>query len=287
MGTNRDRSIMSEIVSPPRPPQDFDALRAAILDRKTTLPKRLTQVAAYALDNPDEIAFRTAASIAGAAHVQPSTLVRFAQQFGFEGFSSLQQLFRARLKERTSNYEERLRLLKQENRAVSESMGIFDGFVNAGHRSLDALSKAVDPDNFEQAADILAGAETIFLIAKRRSYPITSYMAYAFGKLRVKCIAVGTAAGIDDDLLSLAGPKDAAFAASFSPYAAESVRQARAMANVGVPVISLTDSAFSPLAECSKIWFEIVEADHAGFRSLSASMAFAMALTVAIAEKRR
>ena len=51
------------------PPKDFDALRSAILKRKGTLPKRLTQVAAYALDNPDEIAFRTAASIAGSANV--------------------------------------------------------------------------------------------------------------------------------------------------------------------------------------------------------------------------
>jgi DNA-binding MurR/RpiR family transcriptional regulator len=269
------------------PPKDFESLRNAILERKGSLPKRLTQVAAYALDNPDEIAFRTAASIAGDANVQPSTLVRFAQQFGFEGFSSLQQIFGARLRERTSSYEERLRLIEQNSPQMPESTALLNGFVNAGHRSLDALVKAVDPEALERAVDILAGAQTIFLIAKRRSYPITSYMAYAFGKLKVKCIAVGTAAGIDDDVLALASPRDAAFAVSFSPYASESAGQARAMAARGVPVVSLTDSAFSPLAECSKIWFEVVEADHAGFRSLSASMAFAMALTVCVAEKRR
>lgn len=269
------------------PPKDFEQLKTAILERKASLPKRLTQVAAYALDNPDEVAFRTAASIAGAANVQPSTLVRFAHQFGFEGFSSLQRIFRARLKERTSSYEERLRLLDQDSPTMPESMAILDGFVKAGHRSLDALTKAVDSDTFERAVELLANAQTIFLIAKRRSYPISSYMAYAFGKLKVKCIAVGTAAGTDDDVLALAGPQDAAFAISFSPYASESAGQARAMAERGVSVVSLTDSAFSPLAECSKIWFEIAEADHAGFRSLSASMAFAMALTVSIAERRR
>jgi DNA-binding MurR/RpiR family transcriptional regulator len=278
---------MSEVETPVVPPKDFESLRNAILERKGSLPKRLTQVAAYALDNPDEIAFRTAASIAGDANVQPSTLVRFAQQFGFEGFSSLQQIFRARLKERTSSYEERLRLIEQNSPQMPESTALLNGFVNAGHRSLDALVKAVDPEALERAVDILAGAQTIFLIAKRRSYPITSYMAYAFGKLRVRCMAVGTAAGIDDEVLALAGPRDAGFVASFSPYAMESVGQARAMSERGVPVVSLTDSAFSPLAECSKIWFEVVEADHAGFRSLSASMAFAMALTVSVAEKRR
>ena len=56
---------MPDLAEPLTPPKDFDALRTAILERKASLPKRLTQVAAYALDNPDEIAFRTAASIAG------------------------------------------------------------------------------------------------------------------------------------------------------------------------------------------------------------------------------
>ncbi|UJW85841.1 MurR/RpiR family transcriptional regulator [Devosia sp. SL43] len=278
---------MSETSEKVPPPQDFDALRAAILERKGELPKRLTQVAAYALDNPDEIAFGTAASIAISANVQPSTLVRFAQHFGFDGFSGLQLLFRARLRERTSSYEDRLRTLEANGAALAESTTIFNGFIAAAHRSIDAIAAAVDPDGFERAVTLLANAETIYLIAKRRSYPISSYMAYAFGKLRVKCQLVGTSAGIDDDMLAMATPKDAAFAISFSPYASESAAQARSMATRGIPVVSLTDSAFSPLAECSKEWFEVVEADHAGFRSLSASMAFAMALTVSIAEKRR
>lgn len=278
---------MSETTQDTQPPQDFDSLRAAILERKGELPKRLTQVAAYALDHPDEIAFGTAASIAASANVQPSTLVRFAQHFGFDGFSGLQLLFRARLRERTSSYEERLRTLEQDGAALAESTTIFNGFIGAAHRSIDAIAAAVDPDGFERAVTLLANAETIYLIAKRRSYPISSYMAYAFGKLRVKCQLVGTSAGIDDDLLAMATQRDAAFAISFSPYASESAAQARALASRGIPVVSLTDSAFSPLAECSKEWFEVVEADHAGFRSLSASMAFAMALTVSIAEKRR
>lgn len=278
---------MSDAIVKVQPPQDFDALRTAILERKGELPKRLTQVAAYALDHPDEIAFGTAASIALSADVQPSTLVRFAQHFGFDGFSGLQLLFRARLRERTSSYEDRLRTLEQDGAALAESTTIFNGFIDAAHRSIDAIAAAVEPDAFERAVTLLARAETIYLIAKRRSYPISSYMAYAFGKLKVRCQLVGTSAGIDDDMLAMATQRDAAFAISFSPYASESAAQARTMAARGIPVVSLTDSAFSPLAECSKEWFEVVEADHAGFRSLSASMAFAMALTVSIAEKRR
>ena len=267
--------------------QDFDSLRAAILERKSSLPKRLVQVAAYALDHPDEIAFGTAASIANSAGVQPSTLVRFAQSFGFDGFSGLQQIFRARLRERTSSYEDRLRKLAADGMAEEESAAILGSFVAAAHASLDALSAAIDPLAFERAVDILARADTIYLIAKRRSFPIAAYMAYAFGKLKVRCQMVGTASGMDDELLAMAGPDDAGFAVSFSPYASESAGQARTLSEHGVPLVVLTDSALSPLAECADIWFELVEADHAGFRSLSASMAFAMALTVSVAEKRQ
>ena len=73
------------------PPEDFDALRAAFAQRRGRLPKRLKQVAAFALAHPDEVAFGTAAGIAERAGVQPSTLVRLAQSLGYAGFSELQQ----------------------------------------------------------------------------------------------------------------------------------------------------------------------------------------------------
>ena len=67
-----------------RVPRDFETLRATILDRRESLPKRIAQIAAYTLDNPDDITFDTAANITASANVQPSTLIRFAQQLGFD-----------------------------------------------------------------------------------------------------------------------------------------------------------------------------------------------------------
>jgi DNA-binding MurR/RpiR family transcriptional regulator len=268
------------------PPRDFESLRAMIITRGQSLPKRLAQVAAHTLDNPDEIAFGTAASIAAAADVQPSTLVRFAQNFGFEGFSDLQRVFRDRLKERTSSYEERLTALRAGAGAGSHEGAILDGFLDAARRSLDKLSHAIDAEKMERAVAILAGARTIHLIARRRSYPISTYMAYAFGKLGVPCALVGSPVGIDAEMLASADEGDAAIAVSFSPYASETADYARSLAARGMPVIAVTDSAFSPLAGCATEWFEVAEADFAGFRSLSATMALAMALTVGVAERR-
>jgi DNA-binding MurR/RpiR family transcriptional regulator len=269
-----------------RPPRDFDALRGVVMSRREALPKRLNQVADYAMRHPDEIAFGTAASIAEAAGVQPSTLVRFAHQFGYAGFSDMQSVFRERLKNRDVSYQERIVALRGATSGSSE-LTILNGFLGAASQSIDKLPQRLNIKHFRAAAKLLARADTIFLIARRRSFPLTSYMAYGFGKLGIKAQLLGSPVGIDDEVVAYATRKDAAIAVSFNPYAPETVRQTQAIAALGVPVIAITDSSFSAIARQAKYWFEIAEDDFAGFRSLSASMAFCMALTVAIADARK
>ncbi|EJZ22980.1 MurR/RpiR family transcriptional regulator [Rhizobium sp. Pop5] len=269
-----------------RVPRDFESLRSTIIERKASMPKRLAQVAAFALGNPDEIAFGTTASIAAASDVQPSTLVRLAHHLGYEGFSDLQSIFRERLRDRTLSYEERLVTLEQSS-GDDEDANLLSGFIAAANQSVNRLAATVQSDTFTKAVNILASAETIYLIAKRRSYPLTAHMTYAFSKLNIRHQIVASPNGVDPEMVQFATPKDAAIAASFSPYAADSLTQSQELADRGVPVIAITDSAFSPLAACATHWFEVAEADFAGFRSLSASMALTMALPVAIAERRR
>ena len=49
------------------PPRDYDGLKDLLIARREDLPRRLVQVAAFALENPDEIAFGTVASVASQA----------------------------------------------------------------------------------------------------------------------------------------------------------------------------------------------------------------------------
>ncbi|AWC21106.1 putative DNA-binding transcriptional regulator [Aminobacter sp. MSH1] len=268
-------------------PRDFEALRALILDRREGLPKRIAQVAAYALDNPDEIAFGTAASIASSAGVQPSTLIRFAQHLGYDGFTSLQQVFRERLRERTTSYEERLTVVRGEADDGTSNRRIVDGFLAAASKSIDVMSRNLDDETLDRAIDLLNGAETIYILARRRSYPVASYIAYALGKLGVRSQLIESASGLSPEIISFASSRDAVIAISFSPYASATVEEARILSANNVPVIAITDSAFSPLAQFAKVWFEVAEADFGGFRSLAATMALAMGLTVGVAELRR
>ncbi len=278
---------MDDIARTMPPPRDYDGLSALVGSRLGDLPRRLSQAGRYALEHPDEIAFGTAASVAAAARVQPSTLVRFAQQFGYQGFSDLQRVFRARLKERPSPYAERLRALREGNPGHPGALHILDGFLAAASRSIDRLAESVDFQRFQRAVEILARADTIYLIARRRSYPLVAYMEYGFGKLGVRTHPTNSPGGTDREAIMLADERDAALAVSFSAYSAETIDLARAVAGNGVPLVAITDSAASPLAEVATECLVVAEADHAGFRSLSASMALCMALTVAVANARQ
>lgn len=269
------------------PPREFQALKALIAARAPGLPRRLVQIATYALNNPDEIAFGTVSTIAAKADVQPSTLVRFSQAMGYLGFSDLQEVFRSRLRDRILNYDERIAQLREHAISASKSNVIFQGFSDAAEKSVAALREKLDPAVLDRAVDILAGAEVIYLVGLRRSFPISSYMAYAFGKLGVRNILVDGVGGLAPEQFAQARVTDVMLAISFTPYASETVALAQAANARKVPVVSITDSPFSPLAQCADCWLEASEANFEGFRSMAATLTLAMTLTVAIAEKRR
>lgn len=266
-------------------PRDFPALRALIVARAPSLPRRLTQVASFALDNPDDIAFGTAASVAQRSGVQPSTLVRFSQALGYQGFSDLQEVFRARLRDRVPSYEERLKQLR-EHGGASKSGLLLQGFADAAERSVADFRLKLAPETLDSAVEILAKAETIYLVGLRRSFPITSYMAYAMGKLGIRNMLVDGIAGLGAEQIGFISPRDAVLAISFTPYASETVTLAHAAKARNAKVVSITDSIFSPIAPIADAWLEIVEADFEGFRSMAATMALAMTLTVAVASRR-
>ncbi|WP_421693324.1 MurR/RpiR family transcriptional regulator [Aestuariivirga sp.] len=268
------------------PPRDFASLKSLIAERAPAFPKRLTQIAGFALEQPDEIAFGTVSSIAEQAQVQPSALVRFSQALGYQGFSDMQEIFRSRLRDRILNYDERLQQLRAHAQQMSKPNVIFQGFCEASAKSIAALQDKLDPQALDRAVEALAAADTIYLVGLRRSFPIASYMAYALAKLGVRAILVDALGGLAAEQISFASPRDTVLAISFTPYASETVSLARAAAEKGVPIVSITDSAFSPLAQIAGAWIEISEANFEGFRSMAATLTLAMTLTVAIAERR-
>jgi DNA-binding MurR/RpiR family transcriptional regulator len=265
--------------------QDYETFRQNVTALQGQLPRRLLQVADFALRHPEEMALGTAASIAARAQVQPSTVVRFAQALGYQGFSELQNVFRARIRDRWPAPPERLsRLQSGESDAPTSDL---DGFINAAQTSLGRLHEAMPASEIGRAARLLSRARTVYILGTRRSYPIVDYLGYAFATLGVPALAVDSMSGLARERAALAEPEDAVLAISFTPYAPTTGELAGAAVRRGVPLVAITDSPLAPLAQMARVTVEIVEADYAGFRSLAASFVVANALTAATAARRQ
>jgi DNA-binding MurR/RpiR family transcriptional regulator len=272
----------SELAEEAGPARDLAGLRALILDRRRALPRRLSQVAGYALDHPEEMAFGTAASLAAAAGVQPSTLVRLAQALGYQGFSDMQAVFRDHLRGQWPEYRDRLASLRTGDAAGS----LLQGFARAAIGSIERLTASLPPERMDAAIALLAQADTIYLVAARRAFPVASYLAYLLGRLGLKRVLVDHAALMGPETLDQAGGRDVVVALSFTPYTSLTVELAAQAQRRGAPVLAITDSSFSPLVPLASAWLEVAEASHAGFRSLAATQTLAMALAAGAAEAR-
>ena len=166
------------------------------------MPRRLHQVADFALRHPEEMALGTAASIAARAQVQPSTVVRFAQALGYRGFSDLQSIFRASIRDRWPEPTERLRRLQSgDSDAPATDL---DGFIAAAQSSLGRLHETMPAPDIGRAARLLSRARTVFVVGTRRSYPIVDYFGYAFATLGVPALALDSMSGLARERAALA-----------------------------------------------------------------------------------
>lgn len=268
------------------PPETFEALKDRLIEIEPSLPKRLRQAAAYALEHPDEFALGTASGVARSAEVQASTLVRFAQTLGFGGFSDLQELFRSRLRNRWPDYSERLKALHETARDSGDPTDLLIGFADSAASSIARLREAVDRRDLDRAIDLLARAKTIYCLGQRRSFGVAHYLSYALAQLDLSACLIDNVGGLGPEQIGRAGPTDALIAISFAPYSPFTVDLAKRARRAKTPTVVFTDSALSPLAGLADVRFEIVESDFGAFRSLAATFCLAMTLAVATAERR-
>lgn len=266
-------------------PKDYDDLKLAIVVRHSRLPRRLREIAEFAINSPDVMALETVAEIAARAQVQPSSLVRFAKHFGFAGFSDMQRLFRSRLVDRSGSYAERIRETEAGRDGDGSPLGIMNQLIGAITASLQALRQDVRPADLDRAVKILAQADIIGLVAQRRSFPIAAYLAYALSHLERRAVLIDGVGGLAAEQARLIGSSGALIAVSFSPYAPETLAVVRQVRAQGAKIIVITDNALSPLAASADVHFEISEAQVRGIRSLAATNCMAVSLVVALGQQ--
>ena len=150
--------------------------------------------------------------------------------------------------------------------------------------SLESLAKTADEGALAQAVEILVKAETLHVVGLRRAFPVATYLAYVFEKMAVPAMLHDGVGKLDHRFALRSG--DALLAITFAPYSEETIALAQDARNRGLPVVALTDHLTSPLVRVSDSILTVTEVDFGAFRSLSATIAMAITLAVAVGSAR-
>lgn len=260
-----------------------------IVARHETLSPRLRQIAAYVLEHPSEVGLETQAEIARRCGVHPPTIVRFAKEFGFDGASQMQRLFRDELinSSPSPSWTERIRqasLQSHEGRAVTP-YELIQEFAAANIIALGHLQETVLAEDLEKAVDIIDQSRIIYICGLRRSFPIAVWLTYAFQHVEKPVRLIDGIGGMYGEQSAMMTKNDLLFAISFRPYAKETETLVDRAGALGVPIVSISDSELSPISRQADVSFNVKDAEVRQFRSLTGSMCIAQTLVISYAQR--
>ncbi|GAA5234308.1 MurR/RpiR family transcriptional regulator [Verticiella sediminum] len=248
-----------------------------IEEQYPNLPPILQRAARYAIDNPKAIALNSMRSVAAEAGLQASAMHRLARQLGFDGYDAMREVYRTWLAEGTGSFAARASEL-QKRGAHDQAESLLAELVQAEFRNLQGLLEPGTQRAIAGARDVLAQARHIYVVGLRSLMPAAFYFNYACGMFLQNTTLLSGIGGTFADDLRRAGKEDALLVFSYAPYARDAVSAVRFAHAQGVRVVSVTDSAVSPIAAPATALVLLANATPSLFPSVVPALAVAQAL---------
>lgn len=248
----------------------------------STLSKGQKKIANAVLNDYDKVAYLTAAKLGNLVGVSESTVVRFADELGFEGYSqfqlAVQELVRIKL---TPN--QRIEITKQRIGRGDVIDNVMESDINKIKYTLERLDRKA----FVDAVDSIISARTIYITGARSSEPIARHLSYNLSLIfdNVKFIVPTSSSEVFEQMYSI-NEEDVVIAFSFPRYSSKMINGIKFATQKNAKVVVFTDSDVSPLVEYSDCVL-IAQSDMASFMdSLVAPLSIINAIIIEITARR-
>lgn len=273
-------------IEPSSAPVSEEALIAAIAREFEGLSRQLKQIGQYVEQHRAQLGIQSIQQVAKLCEVQPSAIVRFAKHFGFSGYSELQKLFRDGLARQISpsrDYQSRIRGAIESGVQNLSSSDIVHAMIGAGIAGMQELQASLQEPAFDEAVNLMFEADTVWLMGSRRSFAITTYLAYALQHTDKRVQHITALGNMQDGQLRGLRKGDVMVAISFAPYAPETEHVVQEASERGAHIICITDSSLSPMYRLAQVTILVNETSVFGFRALTNTMTVAQSLFMALA----
>ncbi len=253
-----------------------------INDSYSTFSKGQKKIANAILHDYDKAAYMTAAKLGSFVGVSESTVVRFANELGFIGYSefqrAVQELVRTKL---TPN--QRIEVTKQR----LGSGDVLDSVMESDIEKIRSTLERIDRDTFYQSVDAILSAKNIYVMGARSTESLALVLQYNLSLIfdNVKFIKPTSTAEVFEQMFSI-NKDDVLIAFSFPRYSSKMVSAVKYAHQSGANVVVFTDSEISPLAEYATSLIT-AQSDMASFMdSLVAPISIINAIIVEITRRR-
>lgn len=248
----------------------------------STLSKGHKKIANAVLNSYDKVAYLTAARLGEMVGVSESTVVRFADELGFEGYSqfqlAVQELVRIKL---TPN--QRIEITKKRIGRGDVIDKVMESDIGKIRHTLEHL----DRQAFSDAVEAILSAKNIYITGARSSEPIARHLSYNLSLIfdNVRFIVPTSSSEVFEQMYSI-GEEDVIIAFSFPRYSTKMINGIRFARQKNAKVVVFTDSDVSPLAEYAHCLL-IAQSDMASFMdSVVAPISIINAIVIEITSRR-
>lgn len=230
---------------------DSLSLQERISARLDELTQKQRDIARFILGNRHFVAFASTSDLGARVDANASTVVRFCQAIGYEGYSDLQVAVRAEL----PSYATSIQRLAQKRAALEADGDVLAAVFATDTLNLERTAEAMDPAVFDGAVKALSQAHDILVVGAGLSAPAALYLAHSLKVMGLRTQAV-LSSGIPL-AVELAGltPDHVVVGISLWRYVRGTVEALRCARQAGARCIAITDSIVSPLAQIADYAF--------------------------------
>ncbi|MGN1069046.1 MAG: MurR/RpiR family transcriptional regulator [Candidatus Fimadaptatus sp.] len=245
------------------------------------LSKSHKRIAEYIVAHYDKAAFMTASKLGEYVGVSESTVVRFADALGYEGYPQLQKALQELIRHRLTA-SQRFEMSTE----MPQSM-VLSRVLKADMQNIRNTLDINDENVFDSVVGLMRNAEHIYILGLRSSAPLAEFMGF-YMKFVTDQVSVVTS-GISDvfEQLSRISDRDVMICISFPRYSSRTVEAMEFAHSKHAKLVAITDGPMSPLHALSDYCL-MAKSDMASFvDSLAAPLSLINALLVAMGLSKR
>jgi DNA-binding MurR/RpiR family transcriptional regulator len=258
------------------------ALSGYIKTRFDEFSRSQKDVAQYIVDHLDEAAFQTAEELARRANTSSSTVVRFSQALGFEGFPELQQAARDEYRRRVGQSGIATEALSAPTPLFSLDHTEFEAALAADHVNVEDTAHKLSRSDVEAAVDAIVSAEKVLIAGTDQMAFFASYLRHLLMllDLRAEIVAspsqeaLGRLSRIDASTLVVG-----LSAGRPHPLITRTMKLAR---HRKAPTLAITDATLSEVARLARIRLYYSSNTPAFVRSHTALLSLIQALAYGV-----